>query len=91
MTTEDAARLRFKIGEGLGTDGLCSLFTGVRVISSPLVREWEVYRFGPRMAEADLVVGPLTFWYLTHDFKLPMVSMFSRGMRELERDRRKHR
>lgn len=58
---------------------------------SQLIPEWQIFLFGSQYAGADAMVGPLTFWYLNHDFKLPMVSMCSRGMRELERDRRKHR
>lgn len=64
---------------------------GHQLVVSQLVPEFQIFLFGSRIGGADAVVGPLTFWYLTHDFKLPMISMYSRGMRELERDRRKHR
>jgi hypothetical protein len=64
---------------------------GRDLMVSTLVREFEMLVIGPRIGSGSIVVGPLTFWSITHDFKLPMVSMCSRGMRELERDRRKHR
>lgn len=68
-----------------------SVLAGRRLVISPLVGEFHMYLFGPRMGAADIIVGPLTHWYITHDFKLPMVSRCSRGMRELERDRRRNR
>lgn len=87
---------RTKMGEDLFalTEAAPRVLAGHRLTSSRLVPEWQIFLFGVSLGAgtgADAIVGPLTFWYLTHDFKLPMVSMFSRGMRELERDRRKHR
>lgn len=64
---------------------------GRELIVSTFVPEWQMVIFGPRIGSGAIAVGPLTYWSLTHDFKLPMVSRCSRGMRELERDRRKHR
>ncbi len=35
-------------------------------------------------------VGPLTYWRLQHPGVQPMLSRHCRGLRELERDRRRH-
>lgn len=37
-----------------------------------------------------LFAGPLTYWSLQHEGRYPMLSLNSRGMRELDRDRRAH-
>lgn len=62
-----------------------------QIMPSRFVPEWQVYVFGgTSIGGGHLVVGPLTFWSFTHGLRLPMVSMLSRGMRELDRDRRRY-
>ena len=57
---------------------------GVMVSSSNFVPEGLVYGLG----DSVIFVGPLTFWSLAHEGRWPMLSRYSRGMIELQRDRR---
>lgn len=70
-------------------------FTGVPVYVSTAVKEGEVLYghdvgidggLGRRVA----FVAPLTFWRLQHPGREPLLSRHCRGLRELERDRRRY-
>lgn len=59
---------------------------GLEVRVSRLIPEGEIWHAGGR-----IVVGPKTRWSLEHEGRWPGLSRYSRGMLELERDRRRHR
>jgi hypothetical protein len=60
--------------------------SGVRVARGD-VPEGSIYAIGTK----GLLVGPLTYWRLGHDLRYPFESRYSRGMMELERERRRAR
>lgn len=58
---------------------------GLPVRVTENVQEGAVYQLG-----ATLVVAPLTAWSLRHEGRYPLLSRYSRGMLERDRDRRRH-
>lgn len=56
------------------------------VVVTDRVPEGQIWRFGER---GDLFVAPLTAWSMAHEGRRPLHSRYTRGMAELERDRRR--
>lgn len=56
---------------------------------STLVPEGSLYRLRTPWGPSEvLIAAPLTTWSIGHEGRWPMLSRYSRGMLELERDRR---
>lgn len=70
----------------IGSDilDLVQRYGGMPLVADRFVPEGVVYKIG-----ATIVIGPLTLWRWRHDMRDPMISRYSRGMIELERDRRR--
>lgn len=68
------------------TGGLTGLIRGGYTIATDKLceRGWVYATFNTLYAE------PLTAFEMTHDGRLPLESRYCRGVRELERDRRRH-
>jgi hypothetical protein len=66
---------------------------GVVIQVSTLVSEGELIRFDSRLTggSPELMVAPLTYFAMTHSGLWPLETRFTRGMIELENERRRRR